>query len=188
MAAPIKVTETAIPDVLVFESPLFRDDRGHFLEAYCESAWNQAGLGHRFIQDNLSCSRKGTLRGMHYQIRPHAMGKIVRVMAGSVYDVAVDLREGSPHVGQWVGEELTSENGRALWVPEGFAHGFVALEDNTVVLYKCTAEHAPESERSLHYADPDVGIEWPVEPTVVSEKDEAAPPLNEAGHNFVFGQ
>lgn len=188
MGAPITVIKSAIPDVLIVESSLFRDDRGHFVEAYCESVWDKAGLEHHFVQDNLSSSRQGTLRGMHYQIRPHALGKLVRALSGSVYDVAVDMREGSPHFGQWVGEELTAENGHALWVPEGFAHGFIALSDDTVVLYKCTAEYAPDSERSLHYADPRVGIEWPIEPKFVAEKDEAAPILSEAEFSFVYGE
>ena len=188
MGAPITVIKSAIPDVLIIESPVFGDDRGHFLESYCESVWDGAGLGHRFVQDNLSFSHRGTLRGMHYQIRPHAMGKLIRALAGSVYDVAVDLREGSPHFGKWVGAELTANNGRALWVPQGFAHGFVALADDTVVLYKCTAEYAPKSERSLHYADPSVGIEWPIEPKFIAEKDEAAPSLSELGHDFVYGE
>ncbi|HEO70526.1 MAG TPA: dTDP-4-dehydrorhamnose 3,5-epimerase, partial [Candidatus Hydrogenedentes bacterium] len=136
--------------------------------------------------DNLSLSAKGTLRGMHYQIEPHAMGKLVRAITGAVFDVAVDLRRGSPTFGKWVGRMLSEGNPAAMWVPPGFAHGFVALEDHTLVYYKCTRLYAPQAERSLSYADPEVGIEWPMQPTVISPKDAEAPLLREADYNFTY--
>ncbi len=186
MPMPITLRDTAIPGVLVAQTGIARDERGYFAEVYSEKSFADAGFSRGFVQDNVSLSRKGVLRGLHYQLNPHAMGKLVRVLQGSVYDVAVDLRHGSPTFGRWVGETLSAQNGLALWVPEGFAHGFLALDDNTLVLYKCTAIHTPESERSVAYNDPAIGIEWPIEPTLVSEKDQAAPLLREAEHNFPY--
>jgi dTDP-4-dehydrorhamnose 3,5-epimerase len=148
-----------------------------------------AGLRETFVQDNLSASRKGTLRGLHYQLASGGcgMGKLVRAVRGSIFDVAVDLRRGSPSFGKWVGQTLSAENGLALWVPIGFAHGFLSLEDDAVVLYTCTSTHAPEAERSLRYSDPDVGIRWPFPPTLMSPKDEAAPLLDAAEFDFTYG-
>ncbi len=185
---PMKVTfvETELPGVLEVHTQIARDARGFFTEAYSKSAWEDAGFQEDFIQDNLSHSAKGTLRGLHYQLDPHGIGKLVRVLSGSIYDVAVDLRKGSPTFGKWVGRELSAENRMALWVPVGFAHGFLALEDNSLVLYKCTGSHAPAAERSLLYHDGSVGIEWPLEPSIVSEKDAVAPTLAEAEYNFTF--
>jgi len=186
MPMSVKFTETEIQGVLVCETGLFRDHRGFFSETYSKTIWEEAGFMETFVQDNLSLSARGTLRGMHYQINPNGMGKLVRVLVGSVFDVAVDLRQGSPTFGKWVARTLSSENCLALWVPIGFAHGFVALEDNTLVLYKCSGMHVPEAERSLSYKDPEVGIEWPLEPTLISDKDAAAPGLKEAEYNFTF--
>lgn len=186
MPVSAKLVATEIPDVLVVETPVFSDNRGFLLEAYSERAWKEAGVHEKFVQDNLSLSAKGTLRGMHYQINPHGMGKLVRVISGSIFDVAVDLREGSPTFGKWVGRTLSDENRLALWLPVGFAHGFVALEDDTYVWYKCTELYTPEAERSLSHADPEVGIEWPVKPTLISDKDAAAPSLREAEYNFTL--
>lgn len=182
----VTFTETEIPDVLVVESSVYSDDRGFFSEAHNRDTWAAAGLAEIFVQDNVSCSAKGTLRGMHYQILPHAMGKCIRVLRGAIFDVAVDLREASPTFGNWVGRTLSADNGLALWVPVGFAHGFVALKDQAVVYYKCTDVYTPEAERSLLYSDPAVGIEWPLEPTRIAEKDAAAPPLDKADFNFTF--
>ncbi len=163
-----------------------KDHRGFFAETYSERMFGEQGFRENFVQDNCSGSAKGVLRGLHYQIEPHGMGKLVRVLQGSVYDVAVDLRRGSPTFGKHVGEVLSAENRRALWVPVGFAHGFVALEDNTLVYYKCTAIHTPEAERSLLYNDPALGIRWPLEPSIISKKDAEAPPLAEAEYNFEY--
>ncbi len=188
MPMPVTIHETAIPGALVVETGIARDERGHFTEVYSELTFDQAGFSAHFMQDNLSMSRKGVLRGLHYQINPHAMGKLVRVLQGSVFDVAVDLRQGSPTFGQWIGETLSAENARALWVPEGLAHGFLALEDDTLALYKCTGVHTPEAERAVAYNDPDIGVAWPIEPTLISGKDKAAPLLREAEHNFTYGE
>lgn len=186
MPMPVKLTETEIEGVLLVECGRFEDNRGFFSETYSAPIWDAEGFSRVFSQDNLSKSAKGTLRGMHYQIEPRSMGKLVRTVTGAVFDVAVDLRIGSPTFGKWVGQTLSGDNGLALWVPEGFAHGFVALEDETYVYYKCTGTHAPEAERSLNYADPTVGIEWPLEPTIISEKDKAAPMLADAETNFSY--
>ena len=183
---PVTFVETEIPEVLVVKSPVYGDERGYFCETHNQAAWREAGVCPAFVQDNLSASKKGVLRGMHYQIEPHAMGKLVRVVRGSVFDVGVDLRRGSPTFGKWVGRTLGDDPGAAMWIPEGFAHGFLALEDDTLVAYKCTAAYAPESERSLLYSDPDVGIQWPMPPTLVSDKDVAAPALAAADFNFVY--
>jgi dTDP-4-dehydrorhamnose 3,5-epimerase len=186
---PMKVTvrETELPGVLEIETGIIRDDRGYFTELYSELGFEAAGLRLAFRQDNLSLSRRGTLRGLHYQLEPHGMGKLVRVVSGSVFDVAVDLRRGSPSFGRWVGRELSADNGRALFIPVGFAHGFLALRDDSLVLYKCTSVHAPEAERAVSYRDPALAIAWPAEPTLVSPKDAAAPSLAEAEYNFVHG-
>jgi len=186
MPMSVKLTETEIPGVLVIETGIARDDRGFFTEIYSEKVWEEAGFKESFVQDNLSMSAKGTLRGMHYQLDPYGMGKLVRVVSGSVFDVAVDLRRGSPTFGKWVGRTLSEGNGLAMWVPIGFAHGFIALEDDALVLYKCTGMHTPDAERSLSYKDPEIGIEWPIEVTIVTKRDEEAPGLRDAEHNFVF--
>lgn len=184
MPMPVEIVNTEIEAVKVVKTGLFKDDRGFFTESYSKTMWAEQGFHEEFVQDNLSCSAKGVMRGMHYQLNPHAMGKLVRVVRGAIFDVAVDMRQGSPTFGKWVGRELTGENGLALWVPGGFAHGFVSLEEETYVYYKCTAIHAPEAERSLSYKCPKVGIEWPLMPSIVSDKDEAAPVLDDAETNF----
>jgi dTDP-4-dehydrorhamnose 3,5-epimerase len=186
MPMPVKVHSTEIPEVVVYETGIARDDRGYFQETYSTPMLAKAGLNASFVQDNVSKSKRGTVRGLHYQLAPFATGKLVRTVRGSIFDVAVDVRRGSPTFGKWVGRTLTEENHLALWIPEGFAHGFMALEDETLVLYKCTVIHTPESERSLHHADPAIGIEWPMAPTLIAPKDAAAPMLAEADYNFVY--
>jgi dTDP-4-dehydrorhamnose 3,5-epimerase len=183
---PIEIESTEIPDVKVVRVGAFSDHRGFFSETYSEPMWAEAGFHETFRQDNLSLSARGVMRGLHYQIDPDGMGKLVRAITGGVFDVAVDLRRGSPTFGQWVGRELTSENMLALWVPVGFAHGFVSLEDNTYVYYKCTGVHRPEAERAVNYKDPAIGIEWPIPPSIVSKKDEDAPFLEDAQYNFTY--
>ena len=178
--------KTEISDVLEIESPVFRDDRGYFTEVHNAGAWAEAGFDHTFVQDNMSVSAKGTLRGLHYQVNPDGQGKLVRALRGSVFDVAVDIREGSPTFGKWVGRTLSEDNGLALWVPVGFAHGFLVLEDNTQILYKCTHFYTPEAERTIVYNDPAIGIEWPFEPTELKERDAEAPGLHEAERNFTY--
>ena len=186
MPMPVTLSKTEIDGVLAAKVGLFRDQRGFFTETYSINTWEEQGFHETFVQDNMSLSAKGTLRGMHYQLEPHGMGKLVRAVTGAVFDVAVDLRKGSPTFGQWVGRTLCGENGLALWIPPGFAHGFVALEDQTYVYYKCTAVHTPEAERALSYKDPSVAIAWPLEPAIVSEKDAQAPLLAEAEYNFTY--
>jgi dTDP-4-dehydrorhamnose 3,5-epimerase len=167
---------TEIPDVLEIAPKVFGDARGFFLETWNEEAFREAGLEARFVQDNWSRSRKGILRGLHYQA-PTAQGKLVRVVRGAVFDVAVDLRRSSPTFGRWVGRELSAANFRALWIPAGFAHGFLALEDDTDFVYKCSAPYRPQEERTLAWDDATVAIDWPLdriggrEAVLVSEKD-----------------
>ena len=185
---PLKITPLEIPEVLVVETGLIRDDRGFFAELYSAEVLESHGFRTTFKQDNLSSSGKGTLRGLHYQLEPHGMGKLVRALSGAMFDVAVDIRRGSPTFGKWVSRTLTLENKEALWIPPGFAHGFLALEESTLVLYKCSATHAPEAERAINYADPAIGITWPMQPAVVSPKDVAAPPLARAEYNFEYAR
>jgi dTDP-4-dehydrorhamnose 3,5-epimerase len=184
---PFAIRNTELPDILEIESPVHGDPRGFFTEIYNAGRWTEAGFPERrFVQDNLSCSARGTLRGLHYQIDPHGQDKLVRCLRGKVYDVAVDIRRGSPHFGRWVGRTLTGDNGAALWVPSGFAHGFLVLEDDSLVLYKCTACYAPQAERSILWNDPAIGIVWPEQATSLSAKDAAAPTLAGADFNFVY--
>lgn len=168
----MKVERTAIPDVLVLEPKVFGDQRGFFLESYNRRALeDEAGIALEFVQDNHSRSAKGVLRGLHYQIR-QTQGKLVRVIAGAIFDVAVDIRRSSPTFGKHVAIEVSAANRRMLWIPPGFAHGFLTLSDDTEVLYKATDYYAPEHERSLIWNDPEIGIKWPLDGTpLVSEKD-----------------
>lgn len=168
----MNIIETALPGVLIIEPKVFGDARGFFMETWNASAFAAAGLDLAFVQDNHSRSQKGVLRGLHFQ-NPGPQGKLVRVTKGAVFDVAVDLRASSPTFGRWTGVELSAQNQRMFWVPEGFAHGFLTLEDDTDFLYKCTAHYAPASEHTLAWDDPAVGIDWPdigMAP-LVSEKD-----------------
>ena len=168
----MNIIETALPGVLIIEPRVFGDSRGFFMETWNVGAFAAAELDLTFVQDNHSRSQKGVLRGLHFQ-NPGPQGKLVRVTNGAVFDVAVDLRASSPTFGQWVGVELSAENKRMFWVPEGFAHGFLTLEDDTDFLYKCTAPYAPANEFTLAWNDPAVGIEWPVTglDPIISEKD-----------------
>lgn len=164
----MKLLPTALPGVLIVEPAVFADDRGWFMESFKEPRWHEllaaAGepLPRRFVQDNHSLSQAGVLRGLHYQLPPHAQGKLVRVTRGAAFDVAVDIRRGSPTFGRWVGVELTAANRRQLWVPEGFAHGFLALEDGTEFLYKTTDVYHRDSERCIRWDDPELAIAWPL--------------------------
>ena len=184
MPMKVDIRPTELEAVLEVRAGRVDDDRGYFAETWSREMWRQAGFEADFVQDNLSRSRRGTIRGMHWQIAPNAMGKLVRCIQGSVFDVAVDLRDGSAAYGRWVGRELSGENNLSLWIPVGFAHGFLALEDDSLVHYKCTAMHAPESERAMHHADPEVGIEWPIEPSFVTQKDDEAPGIVDVEADF----
>lgn len=158
----MKAIPTAIPEVLILEPKVFGDARGFFFESFNQKAFNEAtGLDLNFVQDNHSRSAKGVLRGLHYQLPPHAQGKLVRVVRGAVFDVAVDIRQGSPTFGQWVGVELSEDNHRQLWIPPGFAHGFLTLSDSADFLYKTTNYYAPSHERCIAWNDPQIGIQWP---------------------------
>jgi len=177
----MNIIETAIPGVLIIEPKVFGDERGFFMESWNARAFAEAGIDIDFVQDNHSRSSRGVLRGLHYQ-QPGPQGKLVRVTAGAVFDVAVDMRRSSPSFGQWVGVELSAANKRMFWVPEGMAHGFLCLEDGTDFLYKCRGYYDPANEHSLLWNDPAVGIEWPLDGITpqLSAKDEAGKPLAEA--------
>lgn len=176
------IRPTALPEVLLIEPALHRDGRGTFMESYNRAAFGEAvGRDVDFVQDNHSLSRQGVLRGLHYQLPPYPQGKLVRTVVGEVFDVAVDIRRGSPTFGRWVGVRLSAENRRQLWIPEGFAHGFLTLSEQAEVLYKASAYYAPDSERSLLWDDPGLAIDWPlVGRPLLSPKDEAAPRLEAA--------
>lgn len=177
----MRTIATAIPGVFIIEPKVFGDERGFFFESFNAKAFEAAtGVKREFVQDNHSRSARGVLRGLHYQLQ-QAQGKLVRVTAGEVFDVAVDLRRSSPTFGQWVGEILSAENKRQLWVPEGFAHGFVVLSDYAEFLYKTTDYYAPEHERSIRWDDPDLAINWPfTEAPQLSAKDQAAVSFKDA--------
>lgn len=169
----MKLIETDIPDVVVIEPQVFGDDRGFFMETYRSSIMNKLTAGKPFVQDNHSKSSQGILRGLHYQIA-QPQGKLVRVVSGEVFDVAVDLRRSSPTYGKWVGEFLSADNKRQLWIPEGFAHGFYVTSESAEFVYKCTDYYAPEFDRSLKWDDADIGIEWPLVDganPIISDKD-----------------
>ncbi len=183
----MRLVPTELPGVVIVEPTVYADDRGWFFESFNEARFNEglAALGlppaRRFVQDNHSCSKAGVLRGLHYQLPPHPQGKLVRVVQGAAFDVAVDIRAGSATFGRWVGVEITAANRRQLWIPEGFAHGFLALADDTHFLYKTTDVYARDCERSLLWNDPAIDIRWPLakEP-LIAPKDAAAPLLAQA--------
>ena len=179
----MKVTETAIPDVKIIEPKVFEDERGFFFESFNQQRFEEAiGYSVTFVQDNHSKSSKGVLRGLHYQLPPKAQGKLVRVVQGEVFDVAVDIRKSSKTFGQWVGEILSSKNKKQLWIPAGFAHGFVTISNTAEFLYKTTDYYAPECERSIRWNDTSIGIKWPAGLTpLLSPKDaEGRSHLNDA--------
>lgn len=178
----MNVIQTEIPEVLLIEPKVFGDERGFFFESFNQTAFTEkTGINLEFVQDNHSRSAKGVLRGLHYQIQ-QAQGKLLRVVAGEIFDVAVDIRKNSPNFGKWVGYLLTAENKRQLWVPPGFAHGFLVVSETADVLYKTTDYYAPQYERSIIWNDPDIGITWPLEGIEVklSKKDEAGNTLKTA--------
>jgi dTDP-4-dehydrorhamnose 3,5-epimerase len=174
----MNVRPTALPGVLLLEPRSHADHRGSFRELWRAREYAAAGVGPAFVQDNISVSRLGVVRGLHFQ-QPNGQGKLVSVLHGAVYDVAVDVRAGSPTFGRWVAEELSAANGRQLWVPAGFAHGFAALEEGTVFHYRCTDYYAPAAEGTVRWDDPALGIPWPVDVPVLNPKDAEAPLLAE---------
>jgi dTDP-4-dehydrorhamnose 3,5-epimerase len=174
----MRVIPTALPGVLILEPKVFGDERGFFFESFNQRAFDEAVGKHvEFVQDNHSRSARGVLRGLHYQLPPHAQGKLVRVVSGSVFDVAVDIRRGSATFGRWVGIELTAENHKQVWIPEGFAHGFLVTSECADFLYKTTTYYAPQAEGCLHWNDPALAIQWPLQgmAPVLAPKDTAAP-------------
>jgi dTDP-4-dehydrorhamnose 3,5-epimerase len=178
----VKVIKTRIPDVLTLEPTIYRDARGYFFESWRQDRVASIGIQHPFVQDNHSYSVQGTLRGLHYQLGT-PQGKLVRVVTGTVFDVAVDLRRSSPTYGQWVSETLTASEHRQIWIPPGFAHGFYTLSDTADLVYKCTAYYAPADDRTLRWDDPDLAIPWPLVEgrlPMLSAKDAAAPALRDA--------
>ncbi|MEM1637914.1 MAG: dTDP-4-dehydrorhamnose 3,5-epimerase [Pyrobaculum sp.] len=175
-----------IPDVVLVEYQRFPDHRGFFAELWKRTDFLANGVPYDFVQLSVSKSRRGVVRGLHYQLRPAEQGKLVTVLRGRVLDVAVDLRRGSPWFGRHVAVELSAEEPRLLWVPPGFAHGFQALEDDTLFLYLMTKEYAPQLERCVKWDDPDLAIPWPIKEAVVSEKDSKCPPLRQAETNFEY--
>ena len=177
----MKVTPLNIPDVLLIEPQVFGDDRGFFYESFNQNKFEEAiGKKINFVQDNHSKSVKGVLRGLHYQLTPKAQGKLVRVIQGEVFDVAVDLRQSSPTFGKWVGEILSGDNKRQLWIPEGFAHGFLTLSDTAEFLYKTTDFYSKDHEEAIQWNDKTIGIDWPIKEVSLSSKDSAAVSFKEA--------
>ncbi len=168
---PFEFQKTDLEGLVIIQPKIFPDERGEFAEMYKYSDFVAAGIADRFVQTNYSKSMKGVLRGMHYQLAPMAQAKLVRVTAGSVFDVAIDIRKDSPTYGKWVGETLTSELKNMLYIPEGFAHGFCALEDDTLMVYNCSREYSPEHERGIIWNDPSIAIAWPISDPVLADRD-----------------
>ena len=183
----MKFIKLEIPDVVIIEPDIFGDDRGFFFETYKKNMFAENGINVDFVQDNMSSSTKNVLRGLHYQLDPMAQGKLVRVVVGEIFDVAVDIRRGSPWYGKWVGQKLSAENGKSMFVPAGFAHGFCVLSDKAVFHYKCTNYYSKENERGLLWNDPEVGVEWPVSERDVqlSGKDKNASGISDIETNYV---
>lgn len=172
----MRILETGLDGVVIIEPQVYGDERGFFLESWKASSYGKHGLPATFAQANVSRSEKGVLRGLHYQYR-QPQGKLVYVLEGRIFDVAVDIRPGSASFGQWAGVELSSQNHRQLYVPEGFAHGFIVLSDSALFHYYCTTEYAPQFEVAIAWNDPDIGVKWPCEPKSLSDKDGNAPRL-----------
>jgi dTDP-4-dehydrorhamnose 3,5-epimerase len=190
----MKVIPTSLEGVLIIEPRVFKDPRGYFMETFQEIRYGESGIARRFVQDNLSYSVQGTLRGLHYQIK-NPQAKLVQALSGEIYDVAVDIRPGSPNFGKWAGVYLSEENHRQLFIPEGFAHGFCVLSPTAHFLYKCSDYYAPEDEGGILWSDPDIGIRWPVDNPIISEKDGRFPHLSGCGPeatkrwiNFIFNK
>ena len=186
----MKTGETCIADLLLVSPTRFGDERGFFSEIYSKKRYCALSICDDFVQDNHSISKKvGTLRGLHFQSPPHAQAKLVRCGGGAIFDVAVDIRKGSPTYGHWEGYKLTAENGEQLYIPVGFAHGFVTLEPDSEIVYKCSDYYAPETEGSVLWSDPDIGIDWPIgSDPILSDKDAIAPLLSDLESPFIFGE
>ncbi len=182
---PFTFKRLEILEVLLIEPKVFKDERGYFIEAYKFSEFEKFGIKN-FVQENQSFSVKGVLRGLHYQKNPCAQGKLVRAVKGEIFDVAVDIRRGSPTYGKYISENLSEENKKMLYIPEGFAHGFCTLSDEAIVNYLTTAEYAPQADRGIIYNDEDIAIDWPIKDVWLSEKDKKHPKLKDADINFEY--
>jgi len=183
---PFEFKKMEIPGVLLVQPKVFGDGRGFFLETYRYSDFSGAGISEHFVQDNHSMSTRGVLRGLHYQKSPDAQGKLVWCIKGEIFDVAVDIRKGSPTYGKWVSAILSEEKKNMIYIPEGFAHGFCVLSETAEVIYKCTREYAPQEDRGIIWNDPEIGIDWPVIEPILSDKDREHPLLRDADNNFVY--
>ncbi|NWF98335.1 MAG: dTDP-4-dehydrorhamnose 3,5-epimerase [Nitrospirae bacterium] len=183
---PFAFKKLFIPEVVLIEPEIFSDSRGFFAETYKFSDFTEAGIKEFFIQDNYSFSHRGVLRGLHYQKNPDAQAKLVQCLKGKIFDVAVDIRKGSPYYCKWISVELSEENRLMLYIPVGFAHGFVVLSETAEVIYKCTKEYSPSCDRGVIWNDPDINIKWPVSEPILSEKDKKHPCLKEADNNFIY--
>jgi dTDP-4-dehydrorhamnose 3,5-epimerase len=184
---PFSFRRLSIDGLMLIEPRSFPDARGSFMETYRHSDFVREGIADHFLQDNHSVSQRNVLRGLHFQRPPHSQGKLIRIIAGRAWDVAVDLRPGSPTYGLWEAIELSAENRLIFWIPEGFAHGFLALEDDTVLLYRCTAEYAPDADAGILWSDPDLAIAWPCAEPIISDKDASLPTLARLGEAFPAG-
>lgn len=183
---PFEFKRSEIPEIVIIQPGFFEDGRGFFLETYKYSDFADAGIMEPFVQDNHSISERGVLRGLHYQKNPAAQGKLVRCIRGRIFDVAVDIRKGSPDFGRWVGIELSGDNHTMLYIPPAFAHGFLVLSASAEIIYKCTREYSPQNDRGIIWNDPDIGITWPVESPILSDKDKRHPGLRAADNNFEY--
>ncbi|MFH1037419.1 MAG: dTDP-4-dehydrorhamnose 3,5-epimerase [PVC group bacterium] len=183
---PFTFTEHEIPGVVMIEYRKFDDNRGYFMETFREKDFAAGGITLPFVQDNYSHSVRGVLRGLHYQQDPCAQGKLVLVLKGSVFDVGVDIRKGSPTYGKWIGEVLSAENRRMLYLPPGMAHGFCVLSEEVDFFYKVTADYAPETDRGIIWNDPEIGIAWPISDPILSEKDKKLPHFQKADNNYIY--
>jgi dTDP-4-dehydrorhamnose 3,5-epimerase len=184
----MNIVKTEIPDLLIIEPRVFKDERGYFYESYSDKKFKEAGLDYKFVQDNESQSSYGVVRGLHYQLAPYAQTKLIRVISGNILDIAVDIRENSPTFGKWLSFEISGDNKKQLLIPRGFAHGFVVLSKTAVFQYKCDNLYNPESERGICYNDPGLNIDWGLNPehAIVSAKDKILPGFENAEMNFVY--
>jgi dTDP-4-dehydrorhamnose 3,5-epimerase len=183
---PFTFKKLAIPEIILVEAQAFPDERGFFMEGFKESVFSENGINARFVQDNHSRSIKGVLRGLHYQKNPKAQAKLVMAIRGEIFDVAVDIRKGSPTYGKWIGEILSEQNHKLLYIPEGFAHGFCVLSNEADILYKINSEYSAEHERGIIWDDPDISVKWPTNKPVMIKKDLQLPSLKNIDNNFVY--
>jgi dTDP-4-dehydrorhamnose 3,5-epimerase len=183
---PFKFKRLEIPEIILVEAQVFSDKRGFFLESFKETDFIANGINTKFVQDNVSSSLKNVLRGLHFQKKPKAQAKLVMATRGKIFDVAVDIRKGSPTYRKWVGEILSDKNHRSLYIPEGFAHGFLVLSNEAKVLYKANSEYSPEHERGILWNDPELAIKWPIEKPIMIKKDLQLPLFKNADNNFVY--